>query len=102
LDGADTAGASDVIEHRQIGDEVERLKDEANLLVPQAHEFAVGEWRDRRAVDLDASAVGSSSRPMMLSGVLLPQPDGPIAATNSFVDGDVDVRQRDGFMRSVR
>jgi hypothetical protein len=28
-------------------------------------------------------AVGRSSRPMMLSSVLLPEPDGPLSATNS-------------------
>jgi hypothetical protein len=46
--------------------------------------------------------VGRSSRPMMLSSVLLPEPDGPVSATNSASrQRHVDAVQHLGFHRRI-
>ena len=67
----------DVLEHREVADQVERLEDEADLLVADVRALRRVEVLDRRAVQQIAAAARRVEQPRIDSSVDLPQPDGP-------------------------
>ena len=85
----------DVLEDRQVANQVEALEDEPDLAV--AHARPLGRRRARRPAGCSAGScpsVGESSRPRIESSVDLPQPDGPaIDDVFAFVDLEVDPGQ---------
>ena len=78
------AGELDVLGHVEHGDEVEVLEDEADLLVAHLGQVVEVAVADVDAVEhVAAPAVARSRQPMMLSSVVLPEPDGPVTTVNS-------------------
>ena len=74
----------DVVEQVQVGDQVEALEDEAELLVAQARaRVVVHALRRSTPSSRYSPPVNSSSRPAMLRNVVLPEPEGPVTVTNS-------------------
>ena len=74
----------DVLDHVQHRDEVERLEDEADLAVADVREIVEVAGSDLLAVQLVRTGAGVESRqPMMLSSVVLPEPEGPMTTVNS-------------------
>ena len=73
-----------VLDRGQRRQQVEELEDEADVLAAQAGQRAVVEAVVAPAADRDAArASASRARRAMCSSVLLPEPDGPMIATNS-------------------
>ena len=80
----------DVLEHGELRDQVEGLEDEADAAVAQARELLVVEAGDRlrrRAGTRRRS--GGRGSPGSLSSVDLPEPDGPMIATQ-LARGDLE------------
>ena len=77
------AASDDVLEHRHALQQVEELEHDAD--VPPAHVCQLGPRPagERLAGDHDLAFVGVSRPATRLSSVDLPQPDGPMTATNS-------------------
>ena len=59
---ADQPGDADVLEGRELGQQVVELEDEADPLVAEAREVAVAQGEGIAAVDLDAARVGTRQR----------------------------------------
>src|SRR3546814_99514 len=72
-----------VVEQVQVRDQVEALEDEADLVVAQLAARIVGHAADVLPVEQVGAPVNVSSRPAILRKVVLPEPDGPVTATNS-------------------
>jgi hypothetical protein len=66
----------DVFERRGARQKIEALKHEPQLTVADLRQIVAGELRD-------VLSVGESRHPSMFIIVDLPEPDGPITATNS-------------------
>ena len=96
-----------VLEHRAVGEQVERLKDEAQRAPAQrARARPPSSSRDVDAVDQAAPAVGRSRQPTMFSSVDLPEPDGPddrdrVAALDDEVDAAQRLHGRIGAVRAA-
>ena len=73
----------DVLVHREVADQVERLEDEADLPVADARPLGEGEVGHLLAVEQYLPSVGVSSSPRIDSRVDLPQPEGPAIETYS-------------------
>ena len=74
---------ADVLGDVEERDQVEELEDEAGPVAAQPGRRVVGQLADRLALEDDLAGVGRSSPPSSWRSVLLPEPDGPISATNS-------------------
>ena len=72
-----------VFDDVQQRDEVERLEDEPRPVAPQPRGLVVGQLAEILAFERDLPDVGRSRPPRTWSSVDLPEPDGPISATNS-------------------
>jgi hypothetical protein len=73
----------DVVQRRGARQQVERLEDEADVLVADARQLVVVEAGDGRAISQYSPAVGVSRQPIRFMNVDLPEPDGPMIATYS-------------------
>jgi hypothetical protein len=73
----------DVLVDVQIANQVEALKDEADLTIPDAGTLRERERRRMPPVDRVLAARGVSSKPRIERSVDLPQPDGPAIDTYS-------------------
>ena len=100
---ASRAGQLDVVSHRQVGDQVEELEDESDLAAAQPGAARLAGLVDALAVQARSRPlVGGSRPPRRFSSVDLPQPLGPVTATNSpAADREVDLPQR-GHRRVAR
>ena len=67
----------DVVDAREVGDQVEALEDEADPLLRSAPRRGRCSGRPACRRARPAPRVGASSSPIRLSSVLLPQPEGP-------------------------
>ena len=76
-------GEPDVLADVEQRDEVEELEDEARLLAAEPGRLVVGQRADVAALEDDVPVVGWSRPPSSWRSVLLPEPDGPMRATNS-------------------
>jgi hypothetical protein len=77
-------GELDILAHRQLVDQIEALEDEADILLADVGELRLGKPGHLDPVeDVGAARRAESSIPSTLSRVDLPQPDGPMIATNS-------------------
>ena len=75
----------DVVQRGGAGQQVEGLEDEPDLLVADPGQLVVAQLRDPVAVEpVLALRSGLSRQPMRFISVDLPEPDGPMMATNSF------------------
>ena len=72
-----------VVERRRARQEVERLEDEADLLVADPRQLVVVHLADALAVQQVLPFVGVSRQPIRFISVDLPEPDGPMIATYS-------------------
>ena len=73
----------DVLPRREHGDQVEELEDEADARAAQRRERVVVQRAQVGVAKQTLPLVGRSSPPSKYSSVLLPEPLGPIIATNS-------------------
>ena len=80
----------DVGEHCLVRDEVVALEDEADAVVAVGVPVAVLVAFRGDAVDDEITRVVVIEPPMMLSKVVLPEPEGPRMATNSLSRNDTD------------
>ena len=78
------------------GEQVEALEHEAEEMAPQQRALVAPQRPDVDALEADTiPSVGVSRQPMMFIAVDLPEPDGPMMATNSpRVDLQVDAGER--------
>ena len=74
-------GETDVLVHVQNGEEVEGLENEAERPVAVAGALPLRQRLDVITRHADLPAVGESIRPIMLSSVVLPLPEGPATQT---------------------
>ena len=88
-------GHIDVVEQVEVRNQIEALKNEADLLIANARTRVVRQPADVFAVELVGPRSNVSSRPAMFRNVVLPEPDGPVTATNSpSFDFETEVTQR--------
>jgi hypothetical protein len=73
----------DVVERGRARQQVELLEHEADLAVADRRERVAVERLDVLAVERYAPDVAMSRQPITFMNVDLPEPDGPITATNS-------------------
>ena len=77
-------GELDILAHAKLVDEIEALEDEADVALAEVGELGLGQAGDLGAVeDVGAARSGCRACRSTLSRVDLPQPDGPMIATNS-------------------
>jgi hypothetical protein len=76
-------GELDILPNRQFVDQIEALEDEADIGLANLGQLAFGQAGDFLAVEDVEPLDGLSSMPITFSKVDLPQPDGPMMATNS-------------------
>ena len=80
VDASSDSGDEAVLLEREIGNQIVKLKDEANLVPQQTQQVAMA--IDFNAVDRNLAAYRAHpSPPNRWRSVLLPQPDGPQRAT---------------------
>ena len=89
----------DVLEHREVADQVEALEDEPDLAVAdRAPARTASSCSTGRPFSKYLPSVGVSSRPRIDSSVDLPQPDGPgDRHVLALLDLEVDPRQGVGL-----
>ena len=73
----------DVLERRGAREQVEVLEHEADAAVAHRGELVAGEVRDAPAAEAYSPELGRSRQPSRFMKVDLPEPEGPITATNS-------------------
>ena len=71
----------DVLERRELGQQLMELVDEADLLAPERVRSASESVAQSWPLMMTRPLVGDSSRPVMCSSVDLPAPEGPTSAT---------------------
>ena len=76
-------GDLDVAHGAERGEQVEALKDEADLGAAHLGALGVGELREVYAVDADGAAGGLGEAAQDVERVDFPEPEGPTMATNS-------------------
>src|SRR5688500_49887 len=84
----------DVVQRRGAGQQVERLEDEADFLVPHPGKSVVGEPGHLLVVEPVLARIGVSRAPSTFILVAVPEPDGPMIATYSFRRIDSDTPRR--------